>query len=148
MGQPHFSLNGVDPIMYQITPFSFHYLFDVNCYLIETDIGFILIDSALSNKRSELEEELVNVGCIPGNLRLIILTHGHLDHTGNCAYLRDKYGADVAMHSDDAPMAELGDMFFNRNILLRWFLKLVTSILRLGVTKFKPDILLDDGQDL
>jgi len=90
----------------------------------------------------------VNVGCIPGNLRLIILTHGHLDHTGNCAYLRDKYGADVAVHSDDTPMAELGNMFFNRNILLRWFLKLVTSILRLGVTKFKPDILLEDGQDL
>ena len=134
--------------MYQITSLSFHHLFDVNCYLIETDNGFILIDTALSSRRDELEGELLNAGCTPGKLKLIILTHGHLDHTGNCAYLRDKHGAKIAMHQGDVPMAELGDMFYDRNIILRMFFKIVTSIFRLGVTKFTPDIILEDGQDL
>lgn len=134
--------------MKQLIPLSFHHFFDVNCYLIETSNGFILIDTALSSRRDELEEELVKAGCTPGNLRLIVMTHGHLDHTGNCAHLRDKYGSKVSMHRGDVPMIELGDMFYDRNILLRMVFKLVTSILRLGVTKFKPDILLEDGQDL
>jgi hydroxyacylglutathione hydrolase len=134
--------------MKEIIPLSFHHFFDVNCYLIETSDGFILIDTALSSRRDELEEELVKAGCTPGKLRLILLTHGHLDHIGNCAYLRDKYGCKVVMHVGDTPMAELGDMFYDRNILLQMVFKLVTSILRLGVTKFKPDILLEDGENL
>ena len=134
--------------MKQVIPLSFHHFFDVNCYLIETSNGFILIDTALSSRRDELEDELVKAGCTPGNLRLIVMTHGHLDHTGNCVHLRDKYSAKVAMHRGDVPMTELGDMFYDRNILLRMVFKLVTSILRLGVNKFKPDILLEDGQDL
>jgi len=62
----------------------------VNCYLIETDTGYILIDTGGSNKRTDLEKELESAGCQPGNLKLIVLTHGDFDHTGNAAYLRKK----------------------------------------------------------
>ena len=62
----------------------------VNCYLIKTDIGYILIDTGCSNKRTELEKELERAGCKPGNLELIVLTHGDFDHTGNANYLREK----------------------------------------------------------
>ena len=86
----------------------------VNCYLVETDTGFVLIDTGGANKRAELEKELVSAGCQPGNLQLIVLTHGDFDHTGNAAYLRQKFGAQIAMHQDDAGMAERGDMFWNR----------------------------------
>ena len=65
----------------------------VNCYPIETDTGYILIDTGCSNKRSELEKELERAGCKPGNLKLIVLTHGDFDHTGNANYLREKFGA-------------------------------------------------------
>jgi glyoxylase-like metal-dependent hydrolase (beta-lactamase superfamily II) len=73
---------------------------NVNCYLIETDTGCILIDAGGSNKRTNIEKELESAGCNPGNLKLIVLTHGDFDHTGNAAYLRKKFGTKIAMHND------------------------------------------------
>ena len=82
-----------------------------NCYLVKTDTGYILIDTGSSNKRTDLERELEGAGCKPGYLKLIVLTHGDFDHTGNAAYLRQKFGTEIAMHYDDSGMAERGDMF-------------------------------------
>jgi len=121
----------------------------VNCYLIEIDTGYILIDTGGSNKRTELGKELESVGCKPGYLKLIILTHGDFDHTGNAAYLRKKFGTKIAMHNDDSGMAERGNMFRNRkkgNILLG----MITRIL-FGFGKkerFKPDLYIGDGYNL
>ena len=121
----------------------------VNCYLIENDSNYILIDTGSSNRRAELEQELENAGCKPGNLKLIILTHGDFDHTGNAAYLRQKFGAQVAMHQDDSEMAEFGNMFFNRkqpNILIR---KIIPAFSGFGKKeRFKPGLFVDDGDDL
>ena len=72
----------------------------VNCYLIETDDGFVLIDTGGSNKRADLVRALEGAGCKPGNLNLIVLTHGDFDHIGNCAFLREKFGTRAAMHID------------------------------------------------
>lgn len=88
----------------------------VNCYLIKTGVGFVLIDTGSSNQRAVLERELASMGCQSGNLKLIILTHGDFDHTGNAAYLRARFGAKIAMHADDSGMAERGDMFWNAAI--------------------------------
>jgi glyoxylase-like metal-dependent hydrolase (beta-lactamase superfamily II) len=45
----------------------------VNCYFIETDTGYILIDTGGLNKRTDLEKELESAGCKPGYLKLIML---------------------------------------------------------------------------
>jgi hydroxyacylglutathione hydrolase len=120
----------------------------VNCYLIETNTGFILIDTGSSNKRTDLEKELKHASCKPGNLTLIILTHGDFDHTGNAAYLRKAFCAKIAMHSGDLGMIEHGNMFFNRkkgNI----FLKIITRIFFKFDTSKRctPDVYVDDGYD-
>ncbi|MCP4541171.1 MAG: MBL fold metallo-hydrolase [Chloroflexi bacterium] len=87
----------------------------VNCYLVKTNTGYILIDTGSSNARTGLEKELKSVGCKPDDLKLIVITHGDFDHTGNAAYLCEKFGAKIAMHYDDSGMLERGDMFWNRN---------------------------------
>jgi len=121
----------------------------VNCYLIETDTGYILIDTGCSNKRTDLEKELESAGCKPGNLKLIVLTHGDFDHTGNAAHLREKYDIKIAMHYDDSGMVERGDMFLNRkkgNIL---FKMIATILFGFGKSeRFKPDFYIEDGYDL
>jgi glyoxylase-like metal-dependent hydrolase (beta-lactamase superfamily II) len=121
----------------------------VNCYLIRTAAGHVLIDTGSSNARQKLHRELVHAGCTPGSLKLIVLTHGDLDHMGNAAYLRAAFGARLAMHRDDAGMAERGDMFVNRkkpSVLIRAILPL---IMRFGpAERFTPDILFEDGYDL
>jgi hydroxyacylglutathione hydrolase len=130
-------------------------LSDVNCYLLKTALGYILIDTGISNKRTQLEKELENVGCRPENLKLIILTHGDFDHTGNAAYLRDKYKTPIAMHNSDLGMVELNDMSWNRG---KWsvlslafkyapiiFLALSFFSKSSKFERFKPDVVIDEG---
>lgn len=120
--------------------------FAANCYLLKTDLGFILIDTGRASKRQKLESELANAGCQPGNLNLIVLTHGDFDHTGNCAYLRKKYNSKIAMHEKDAGMVENGDMFWNRqtgNLIAR---KLVNILFK--IKRFQPDFYIDESFDL
>jgi hydroxyacylglutathione hydrolase len=117
-----------------------------NCYIIRTEIGFILIDTGRASKRIRLEKELDTAGCRPGDLNLIILTHGDFDHTGNCAYIRDRFGAKIAMHRDDSGMVEYGDMFCNRKTG-GFLIKNVVNLL-FRIEKFKPDLMVDDGYDL
>jgi len=120
----------------------------VNCYLIKTDTGYILIDTGGSNKRTELEKQLESAGCEPSNLKLIILTHGDFDHTGNAAYISKRFNTKIAMHYDDSGMVERGNMFWNRkkgNILLRI---IINILYRFNNSKrFKPDLYIEDGFD-
>lgn len=124
----------------------------VNCYLIKADTGFVLIDTGSSNARQELERELENARCFPGDLKLILITHGDFDHIGNAVYLREKYVTKIAMHSADVPIAEHGDMLANRkniNFFSRMIAFLVPRLMRFGKSeRFTPDILLYDGDHL
>lgn len=121
----------------------------VHCYLLGDQAGFMLVDCGGSNSWKALDGALEKSGCRPGDLKLVVLTHGDFDHIGNAAYLRTRYGAQIAMHPGDLGMAQEGDMFYNRtppNLLIR---KLITISFRLGKTaRFTPDLLVEDGQDL
>lgn len=124
----------------------------VNCYLIATDKGFILIDTGYSKNRADVEKELGIAGCTREMLKLIVLTHGDFDHSGNAAYLRGKYGAKIAMHKADEGMVEKGDLFYNRNanFLMRVMGKIMLPFFGGGLKKtdrFMPDMHIDDGYD-
>ena len=121
----------------------------VNSYLIRKDDAFFLIDTGSSSSRKVLVEALKNAGCQPGQLKLIILTHGDFDHTGNAAYLRSLFGAKIAMHAADAGMLEGGDMFVGRkkpNALIRTLLPTLSGFGK--AERCAPDILLQDGEHL
>ena len=121
----------------------------VNCYLVEAAGGFVLIDTGGANARRQLEAALEEAGCKPGNLRLIVITHGDFDHTGSAAYLRGKYGTKIAMHPDDAGMAEKGDMFWNRKTDSRFFRMLAKLLFSFGKeNRFTADVSLGDGDRL
>jgi glyoxylase-like metal-dependent hydrolase (beta-lactamase superfamily II) len=120
----------------------------VNCYLAKTDAGYILIDTGCTRRRTDLEKELESAGCKPGNLQVVVLTHGDFDHSGNAAYLRKKFGARIAMHHDDSGMVERGNMFWNRS-KSNIFIRMIAPILfRFGKSeRFKPDSYIEDGED-
>lgn len=121
----------------------------VNCYLIKTDAGFLLVDTGVTGQRAALVDALQSAGCRPGDLALIIITHGDFDHTGNAAYLRQTSGANIAMHRDDLGMAERGDMFSNRgssNFLLKTLAPLLFGFGK--AQRFTPDLYLEAGSDL
>ncbi len=121
----------------------------VNCYLVETDTGFVLIDTGPANQRTALENELTSAGCKPGDLKLIMITHGDFDHTGNAAYLCEKFGTPIAMHQDDAGMAERGDMFWNRKSGGAVFRVIAPILFRFSKShRFQPDLYVEEGTDL
>lgn len=123
----------------------------VNAYLLKVIDGFILIDTGLEMHWDRLNKELEAAGCFPGNLKLVIITHGDFDHTGNCVKLREKYHCKIAMHENDLPMVEKG-MRPKRKV--KSFIAKVFMTLRKIMRKkftfefFKPDLYLTDGQKL
>jgi glyoxylase-like metal-dependent hydrolase (beta-lactamase superfamily II) len=121
---------------------------NVNCYLINTGEGYILVDSGGSNKRLELEGKIISAGCSPGDLKLIVITHGDFDHIGNAAYLRQKFASVIAMHPDDLGMAAEGDMFSSRksgNALIKFLAPLLFRFPK--EDRFEPDLYIEDGYD-
>jgi hydroxyacylglutathione hydrolase len=130
----------------------------VNAYLVKTATGLFLIDTGIAMGRSKLELALAQEGVSPGDIRLVIATHGDLDHIGNCAYLQKKYGLKIAVHEGDADLCRTGKTNFNRKRKESVFAKIKRSFIHTFVFKpimkkyplepFEPDIILSDGQDL
>jgi hydroxyacylglutathione hydrolase len=121
----------------------------VYSYLVKTDTGFFLIDTGMTYARHQLEASLEHLCCHPGDLKLILLTHGDFDHTGNAKYLREKFHSQIAMHAGDTGMLENGDMFWNRKIKSSVLKKLLPVFIRFGENEqCTPDLLLSDGASL
>lgn len=135
-----------------ITLLTLHYLFSVNCYLLTTDEGTILIDTGPAPRRQELYERLVDTMGTSRGLRLIVLTHGHTDHCGNCASLRESLLAPIAIHAGDAGKVQHGDMFWReegrQSIATTVARKMLFPVGLSTFDRFDPDLLLVDGQHL
>ncbi len=122
---------------------------EVNAYLVRTDNGFFLVDTGLRNSRQRLTLALDHLCSHPGDIKLILLTHGDFDHSGNAAYLRKNYSAPLAMHQADAGMLENGDMFWNRKIKNPFLKKVMSLVIRFNKNdECTPDIYLEDGASL
>ncbi|MCK5828485.1 MBL fold metallo-hydrolase [Candidatus Bipolaricaulota bacterium] len=123
----------------------------VNAYLVRADDGFILIDTGFRSNRKALDAALIGAGCGVGDLKLIMITHGDADHSSNAVYLRQKFGAKIAMHRAEVDAVESGNMFRSRGPLspVRRLLKPLMSLFRLKKgNRFTPDVLLDEGDRL
>jgi hydroxyacylglutathione hydrolase len=123
----------------------------VNAFLIPAGDGYVLIDTGMDSQWDLLEKELLKVGCLPDKLKLVVITHGDMDHTGNCAKLQKKYQAKIAMHPGDRAMAETGARLVRKARSFKG--KFFMSLHRLTRAKtnfdtFTPDLLIADGQDL
>jgi len=76
---------------------SFHLLYDAERH------AAVLIDTGLVGEMPRLEKILRGLGLRWSDLKAILLTHGHLDHTGNLARLKELTGAPVFAHPLEQP---------------------------------------------
>jgi len=127
----------------------------VNCYLIHHEASYILIDTGYAHQRDIVEKALIKSGCQPGQLKLIILTHGDADHVGNAAYLRDIYQSKIGINKADALMIEKADESYSRKTKPDHLSLLFKVIRKLGVLdkqnkieSFKADMNLEEGLSL
>lgn len=78
-----------------------------NAHLLRGDRA-VLVDAGAPGDGRRLDRVLRAKGVDPAEVALIVLTHGHADHAGGGAEVRDLTGAPVALHPADAPMAARG----------------------------------------
>jgi hydroxyacylglutathione hydrolase len=122
-------------------------------YLLETDAGLVLVDAGLPHQERIILRHLRalrSADASPLNLRLIFITHAHLDHYGSAAALRRLTGTPVAIHRADAEAMARGEtrlgLTRGSGKLMRILLPLVEWCLRLEPVK--ADLLLEDGDHL
>jgi glyoxylase-like metal-dependent hydrolase (beta-lactamase superfamily II) len=73
----------------------------VNFYLVDHPDGLLLVDAGLPGHLGQLREHLAGPGRSLRDIRAVLLTHGHLDHTGLVTAVQQA-GADVWIHVSDA----------------------------------------------
>ena len=80
-------------------------IFETNCYVISAPEGWILFD-APDGACQWLESREVD-------LKLLLLTHGHVDHVQDVAKIKKRFGCRIGCHPATAPM--ISDREFFRN---------------------------------
>ncbi len=72
-------------------------------YLYRTAGSFTLIDTGIAGRAQLVLAELKRAGASPADVRRIVATHCHRDHTGNLAELRKLTGAQTYAGRFDTP---------------------------------------------
>src|SRR5213592_2683999 len=78
-------------------------IFKTNCYLLEAPEGWILFD-APDGACDWLESRNVD-------LKLLLLTHGHIDHVQDVARIKRRFRCPIGCHPVTAPMISDRDFF-------------------------------------
>jgi len=111
-----------------------------NTYLIKGDKGTILVDAGLPGGEKSILEKCSELNTI---LKLIFITHGHMDHMGSAAALKNQAGAKVAVHVNDSEALHSGISKVDQPI------GLVARLMRPFIGKIRtnpvePEILISD----
>lgn len=118
---------------------------NVNCYIVTNGVSGILIDTGMSGYLDTVIE-----ACKPYKIKLIVLTHAHLDHAENTAALSETLGVPIAMHKDDMDLIQsLNNQSITATTFLGKIILSATNIVSKRKMKgFSPFVLLKDGDDL
>lgn len=85
--------------------------FDSNMYVILNDKKEItLVDTGHDGHRRYLIDYIKEIGCEPENIKNVILTHVHVDHSGGLSWLVKKYKPLVNVCKIEAYAIEEGDL--------------------------------------
>lgn len=101
--------------------------------LLEPDRrGAVLLDTGFVGERGRIRRALQHAGLGPGDVRAILLTHGHVDHAGNLAWAKAWTGAPVLAHP--AEQAHLDGTFPYRGAarVCGWLERAGRGLLRTG----------------
>ncbi len=104
----------------------------LNAFLIIYAQTAILVDTGLPNSERKIKRALNKHGLKWSDIRLIVLTHAHIDHAGSAVAVRALTGAPVMAHELEVPYCSgtrpelvatgvFGRMFYKTGAILRPF---------------------------
>jgi glyoxylase-like metal-dependent hydrolase (beta-lactamase superfamily II) len=79
----------------------------VNAFLVDSE-GLTLIDTGVKSSGLKIVQAIDELGKKPADVRRILVTHCHADHTGSLSMLARLTGAPVYMHPLDAELVRSG----------------------------------------
>lgn len=106
-------------------------LVDENCYVVYDDVGF---DAIIIDPGSSYDDIVSFVKNNSLNIKAILLTHGHFDHTMSCAELQ-KNGYSVYISKNDAYMCNSAEYNFAKDN-------------NVDFPNYTPDYLINDEKEL
>ena len=120
----------------------------VNAHLVEGNAGCVLVDAGLPDSAHRVGRALERLGRTWKDLKLIIITHAHVDHAGGATELRARSGAPIVAHAAErehlagqAPMTYCPTGWFGR-----LFVK--SPAIHQRYLRVDPDILLSGDETL
>ncbi|MES2933305.1 MAG: MBL fold metallo-hydrolase [Pseudomonadota bacterium] len=117
----------------------------VNCHLIIGEAGCVLVDAGLPGSETKIAHALQRNGLCFTDIKLIVITHAHIDHAGSAARIRALSGAPIMAHEGDL------DYYLQKKKMqfcaTGWFgrIFLRTGLILRPYTPFTPDILLQEN---
>ena len=73
--------------------------FAANCYIVGSELTK---EGVIIDPGDEARHILKKVKDLQLDIKVIVLTHGHIDHVGGVKEVKEATGAEVAIHTDDA----------------------------------------------
>ena len=118
-----------------------------NVYLLVDD-DLTLVDTGFSGRADLILEQIEELGYSPSDVKRIIITHHHADHTGGLAALKRATQAEVIAHPADAPYID-GTLPQPGPVRPQWLSKLLARFSWLLATEpVVVDTLVNDGDEL
>jgi hydroxyacylglutathione hydrolase len=120
----------------------------VNAHLIVAERGCILVDAGLPGSETKIARALAREGRTFRDIRLIVVTHAHVDHAGSAAAVRHRSGAPILAHEGDAahysgevpmrlcPTSWSGRMLYRSGLILRPYPGFHPDVLLTGADPF------------
>ena len=115
-----------------------------NCYLLPAADGLYLVDTGMPGNAQKILQYLKAVGKNEKDLRMILLTHSDMDHSGSAAELKRRTGAKIAIHEGDAPSLSGEKQLKKLKGLLGLLFRIMGKFMKFE--KVAADVVLKDGE--
>ena len=80
---------------------------EYSAWAVNTTNGIIIIDPIFDySVEAEIVGGLNEIGLDPGDIRYVVVSHGHSDHAGGARFLQERYGARIILSAADWDLLE------------------------------------------